>query len=64
MLVLTRKAGQSIKIGDHITITVTKIKGNAAALGIDAPRHVVVKRAELAEDWGRSEGKKAARLAS
>jgi carbon storage regulator len=50
MLVLSRKAGQSIKIGDDITITVTKLKGSVVQIGIDAPRHVIVKRAELVSD--------------
>jgi carbon storage regulator CsrA len=65
MLILSRKAGQSIQIGDRITITVTKIKGNAVQVGIDAPRQVIVKRAELVQDWGEdSHARKSVRLAS
>ncbi|WP_298229199.1 carbon storage regulator CsrA [Gryllotalpicola sp.] len=49
MLVLTRKLGESIVIGDSITITVVDIKGDAIRLGIDAPREVRVQRSELLE---------------
>ena len=47
MLVLTRKQNQSIRIGDHITISVVRIKGNTIQIGIDAPRDVSVVRSEL-----------------
>jgi len=47
MLVLSRKQQQEIAIGENITITVIKIKGNTVRLGIDAPRDVKVVRGEL-----------------
>lgn len=47
MLVLSRKLNQEITIGDNVTITVLKIKGNTVRLGIDAPRHIRVVRGEL-----------------
>jgi carbon storage regulator len=47
MLVLSRKPGEQIYIGNHITITVVEIKGNRVRLGIDAPSDVSVLRAEL-----------------
>ena len=47
MLVLSRKAGERLIIGDDITITVTKCGQNRVVLGIDAPKDVQVKRAEL-----------------
>jgi carbon storage regulator CsrA len=47
MLVLTRKLQEKIRIGDSITITVLRVKGNAVRLGIDAPRSVRVVRSEL-----------------
>ena len=47
MLVLSRKLQQQIKIGDQITVTVLKVKGNTVRLGIDAPRNVRVVRGEL-----------------
>jgi carbon storage regulator CsrA len=47
MLVLTRKHQEKIRIGDHITITVLKMKGKAVRLGIEAPAEVPVVRGEL-----------------
>lgn len=47
MLVITRRAGQAIKIGDDITVTVTRIKGGGAMIGIDAPSDVLILRTEL-----------------
>lgn len=47
MLVLSRKAGQRIQIGDNVFLTVSAIKGNRVTLGIDAPHDVAVRRAEL-----------------
>ena len=47
MLVLTRKLDESIIIGDDITITILKVKGNAIRIGIEAPRDVRVIRSEL-----------------
>ena len=48
MLVLTRKLKESIRIGDAITVTVLRVKGNTVRLGIEAPREVRVVRGELA----------------
>lgn len=48
MLVLTRKSQQRIRIGDNITISILKVKGNSVSLGIEAPRDVRVVRGELA----------------
>ena len=47
MLVLSRKTGQSIEIGDEITVNVTEIKGNRVRISILAPRHVLILRSEL-----------------
>lgn len=47
MLVLTRKLSQQIKIGDNVTLTVLRVKGNTVRLGIEAPRDVRVVRSEL-----------------
>jgi len=49
MLILTRRAGESLKIGDDITVTVTSIKRNQVRIGIDAPRGVVVDREEISK---------------
>lgn len=47
MLVLTRKLQEQICIGDNVTISVLKIKGNTVRIGIDAPRDVRVLRGEI-----------------
>jgi carbon storage regulator len=47
MLVLTRKEQQKIHVGNDITVTIVRIKGNSVRVGIEAPRHVRVIRAEL-----------------
>lgn len=47
MLVLSRKTGQTIQIGDNITITVTQVKGKSIRVGIDAPPEVPIRRGEL-----------------
>jgi len=47
MLVLTRKAQQRIQIGDNITISIIKVKGNSVRVGIEAPMEVRIVRAEL-----------------
>lgn len=49
MLILTRRVGERLKIGDAITVTVLGIKGVHVRLGIDAPREVPVDREEVAE---------------
>jgi carbon storage regulator len=54
MLVLSRKPGQKLQIGDNITITVLEVHGHVLRLGIEAPREVRVLRAEL-QDWQRPE---------
>jgi carbon storage regulator CsrA len=47
MLVLTRKSQEKIQIGENITITILRVKGQAVRVGIDAPRDVRVLRTEL-----------------
>lgn len=47
MLVLTRKLLEKVYIGDEICVTVVRVDGGQVRLGIDAPRHVPVVRAEL-----------------
>jgi len=50
MLVLTRRAGESIVIGADIVITVLEVRGGQIRIGIDAPRSVAVHRAEVYEE--------------
>jgi len=60
MLVLTRKQGEQIRIGDDVVITVVRTKGKAVRLGIQAPAHVPVLRGEIAAAITVDEAKKAA----
>jgi len=47
MLILTRRVGESLMIGDEITITVLGVKGNQVRIGVNAPRDVAVHREEI-----------------
>lgn len=50
MLVLTRKVGESLLIGDDIEVTLVEVRGDAVKLGIQAPRSVGVWRKELMQE--------------
>ncbi|MFT7287365.1 MAG: carbon storage regulator [Halieaceae bacterium] len=47
MLILTRKEGESLRLGDNITVTVVSVKGGHVRIGIDAPRELAVHREEI-----------------
>ncbi|MBT4523123.1 MAG: carbon storage regulator CsrA [Halieaceae bacterium] len=47
MLILTRRVGESLMVGDEITVTVLGVKGNQVRIGVDAPRDVAVHREEI-----------------
>lgn len=49
MLILTRRVGETIKIGTDITVTVLGVKGNQVRIGVEAPRDVAVHREEIFE---------------
>ena len=47
MLVLSRRVGESVVIGDDVVVSVLEVRGDVVRIGIDAPRHVQVRRQEL-----------------
>lgn len=47
MLILTRRVGEALMIGDDVSITVLGVKGNQVRLGIEAPRSIAVHREEI-----------------
>ena len=47
MLILTRKIGETLMIGDDITVTVLAVKGNQVRVGVNAPKSVAVHREEI-----------------
>lgn len=49
MLILTRRVGETVMIGDNVTVTVLGVKGNQVRLGVNAPKDVAVHREEIYE---------------
>jgi len=47
MLILTRRVGETLMIGDNVTVTVLGVKGNQVRLGVNAPKEVSVHREEI-----------------
>ena len=47
MLILTRKVGESVLIGNDISITILRVRGNQVKLGVEAPKEVSVHREEI-----------------
>ena len=49
MLILTRRIGETLVVGDEVTVTVLGVKGNQVRLGVNAPKNVAVHREEIYE---------------
>ncbi len=47
MLILTRRVGESLMVGDDVTVTVLGVKGNQVRIGVNAPKEVAVHREEI-----------------
>jgi carbon storage regulator len=57
VLILTRKVGETVMIGNDVSITVLRVKGNQVRLGVDAPKDVSVQRQEIFERIASGDGK-------
>jgi carbon storage regulator len=47
VLILTRRVGESVMIGDEVAVTVLRVKGNQVRLGVNAPKSISVQREEI-----------------
>lgn len=59
MLILTRRIGETLKIGDDVDVAILGIKGNQVRVGISAPKHVEVHREEIYERIQREKMRRA-----
>ena len=47
MLILTRRIGETLMVGDDVTITILGVQGNQVRVGVNAPKHIAVHREEI-----------------
>lgn len=63
MLILTRRVGETLMVGDDVTVTVLGVKGNQVRIGVNAPKDVAVHREEIYERIRKeNEGGEAAKI--
>jgi carbon storage regulator len=55
MLILTRRVGETVMIGNEVTVTVLGVKGNQVRIGVNAPKDIAVHREEIYERIKREE---------
>jgi carbon storage regulator len=60
VLILTRRVGESVMIGDEVAVTVLRVKGNQVRLGVNAPKSISVQREEIFQRIKREAGQVAA----